>query len=120
MSIEVITTGERDVPTVSNTDITTEIQVLRDLIRITHGIVIKLTSCILTHRDSIADTERPRNTERHIAILVSLCHSFLPAGSMFSCLHLIIDIGLYTSVVLIIIITPTLLITFLLTDLLAP
>ena len=101
--VEVVTTGERDIPTIRQTDVTTEVQVLRELIRIAHAVVIKLTSGILTHGDTIAKADRPRHGELHITILIGLGHTgiFL-TGTMLTSLQRVVEVAIKTRIVLVI------------------
>ena len=93
--VEVVTTGERDIPTIRQTDVTTEVQVLRELIRIAHAVVIELASGILTHGDTIAKTDRPRHGELHITILIGLGHTgiFL-TGTMLTSLQRVVEVAI--------------------------
>ena len=94
--VEVIARGEGDVPTITDPNVSADIQGLCKLVGIAHGVVIELLHIgILPHGDAIAQTETPGYFEGHIAILVSIClGTTFPLCPMFGFLHVLIDIGL--------------------------
>lgn len=58
--VEVVTAGERNVPTVTDADVSADVQCLGELIRIAHLLVIELVYIgVLTHCDTVAEGQRP-------------------------------------------------------------
>src|SRR5574344_2981374 len=108
MVLKVITRRERDVPTIGNAKVTADIEVLGELIRIAHRIVIELATGVFSHGDTITQTERPRKIESHITVFVGLCLAgIILTGTMFSTFHILIDIGFNTCIVVVITISTT-------------
>ena len=97
--VEVVTRRETDVPSVTDSDVTTHIERLCKLVWVTHGLLIELlTACILTHRDTISEGQRPRHLESHIAIRVGLSLATLLLGSSLSLLQGIVHITFNISI----------------------
>ena len=118
MVIEVIAAGEGDVPTVAQAEVTTEVQVLRKDIGIAHRLVVEVL-VTLAHRDTIADADGPRQRECHIAVFIGGSLRLLLLGTMLGFLHILVDIGFQTHVVIIVIVfsTTTLIVVLVLVNL---
>ena len=82
--------------------ISREVERLCDFIRITHGIVIESTRCILTYIDTIRKTYRPRHFKGHISVLVSLCRTTFFPGTMLAGFQVLVNIGIKTGIIFVI------------------
>ena len=106
--LKVIARRERDIPAIREADVSTHVQVLRELIRITHRVIVELaTVSILTHRDTIAETQRPRHRILHEAVFISLgLTGILLSGTMLARLKVFIQVRLYVNVVIVVFFVP--------------
>ena len=108
MVVEVVAGGEADVPAIGNAYVTADVQRLRELIRIAHRLIVELLDIrVLAHRDAIAEGERPRHGESHIAVTIRLCFSSLVilGGSVLRVDHgvvyITVDVGVDALIVLV-------------------
>ena len=112
--LEVITTGEVDVPTVGEAYVTTDIEGLGQLIRIAHLLVIEVTGAILLDGDTITEVQGPRHAEGHVAILVGLgLSSATFLGTVLTTFHVGVDIRIQRIVLVLVVIIIFFLVLFL-------
>ena len=111
MIVKVIATGEGDVPSVADTYVSTEVEVLREAIGIAHGLIVELFEFgILAHGDTISDTDGPGQRESHIAVIVGLSLSCRGTpGAVLSLLQILVQISIDVVVLFLLVIVTFLL-----------
>ena len=93
--VEVVARREVDVPPVGDADVSAEVERLRELVGVAHPVVVELAFCVLAHGDAIADSERPRHVEAHVAVGVGFGHATSALlCAVLAALHVVIDVRL--------------------------
>mgnify|MGYP006913804532 CR=1 FL=1 len=98
--VEVVTARERDVPSVADAEVAAHVEVLRELVRIAHRLGVELSTGVLAHRDTVAERERPRHVETHVAVGVGFCLASptLFASATLGVHHRVVYVRLYVGI----------------------